>query len=134
MRNCPEIERARKLIKRDNKERQRKRTQKAQPKTSNKLVKYVPKTTPKPTSKPTRKNAHGYVADDDFTSQTEESLSESDTQEDDEEEEVCRLSKEEISKATPSTWPADTGATSHMSDQPSLFSTTKPIKARRVKI
>jgi hypothetical protein len=134
MRNCPEIERARKLIKRDNKERQRKRTQKAQPKTSNKLVKYVPKTTPKPTSKPTRKNAHGYVADDDFTSQTEESLSESDTQEDDEEEEVCRLSKEEISKATPSTWPADTGATSHMSDQPSLFSTMKPIKARRVKV
>jgi hypothetical protein len=67
-------------------------------------------------------------------SQTEESLSESNIQEDNEEEEVCCLSKEEISKAIPSTWPADTGATLHMSDQPSLFSTMKPIKARRVKV
>jgi hypothetical protein len=67
-------------------------------------------------------------------SQTKESLSESDIQEDNEEEEVCCLSKEEISKAILSTWPANTGATSHMSDQPSLFSTMKPIKARCVKV
>jgi hypothetical protein len=138
LRNCPDMERARRLIRRDNSEHQRKRAENAQPKTSNKLVKHVPKTTLKSASKSTKKKAHGYVADDDddSTSEAEESLSNFDTQaeNDEEEQEVCRLSKEEISKATPSTWPADTGATSHMSDQPSLFSTMKPIKARRVKV
>jgi hypothetical protein len=67
-------------------------------------------------------------------SQTEESLSESDIQEDNEEEEVYYLSKEEISKAIPLIWPANTSATLHMSDQPSLFSTIKLIKARCVKV
>jgi hypothetical protein len=67
-------------------------------------------------------------------SQTKESLSESDIQEDNKEEEVYCLSKEEISKAISLTWPADTSTTLHMSDQPSLFSIMKLIKARCVKV
>jgi len=37
-------------------------------------------------------------------------------------------------KRSPWLWPADTAATSHMSDQPDLFRFLKPIKWRRVKV
>jgi hypothetical protein len=66
--------------------------------------------------------------------QTKESLSESDIQEDNKKEEVCYLSKKEISKAILLTWLANTSATLHMSDQPSLFSIIKLIKARHIKV
>jgi hypothetical protein len=67
-------------------------------------------------------------------SQTKESLSKSNIQEDNEEEEVYYLSKEEISKAILLIWLANTSTTLHMSNQPSLFSTIKLIKTRYVKI
>ncbi len=134
MRNCSKIKHTKKLIKCDNKEHQQKHTKKAQPKTSNKLVKYVPKNTLKSTSKYTKKKTHRYVADNNSMSQTEESLSKSDIQEDNEEEEVYCLSKEEISKTILSTQLANTSTTLHMSDQPSLFSTIKLIKARYIKV
>jgi hypothetical protein len=63
----------------------------------------VPKNTLKSTSKYTKKKTHRYVADNNSMSQTEESLSKSDIQEDNEEEEVYCLSKEEISKTILST-------------------------------
>ena len=44
------------------------------------------------------------------------------------------LVKDEISKVTRAIWPADTGATSHMSDQCSLFRSLKPIRPKRVKV
>jgi hypothetical protein len=47
---------------------------------------------------------------------------------------VCQLSKELIRKATPSIWPADTGATSHMSDQPNIFRQLIPIERRSIAV
>ena len=81
MRNCPDIKRTRRLIRRDNRERQQKLSENAQPKTSNKLVKYMPKNASKSTSKPAKKKSYGYVADDDddSTSEAKESLSNFDT-------------------------------------------------------
>jgi hypothetical protein len=67
-------------------------------------------------------------------SQTEESLSKSDIQEDNKKEEVYCLSKKEISKTILLTWLANTSTTLHMSNQPSLFSTIKLIKARYIKV
>lgn len=100
LRNCPEMERARKLIKHDKRDRQQKRTKNAQPKASNKLVKFTPKNVAEYAPKPIKKKSHGYVADDDnnSTSEAEESLSDFTQAENDEEEEVCRLSKEEITR------------------------------------
>lgn len=111
-------------------QRQKARTKK-EPKPSSKVVRYKPR----PGPRPTKKKNHCFAANEDFDSALEDSspISDSDSTQD-ENDEVCRLSKEELSKATPSSWPADTGATSHMSDQPSLFSAMIPIKARRVKV
>jgi hypothetical protein len=67
-------------------------------------------------------------------SQTKESLSKSDIQEDNKKEEVYCLSKKEISKAILLTWLANTSITLYMSNQPSLFSIIKLIKARYIKI
>jgi hypothetical protein len=63
----------------------------------------VPKNTLKSTSKHTKKKTHRYIADNNSMSQTKESLSKSDIQEDNEKEEVCCLSKKEISKTILST-------------------------------
>ncbi len=116
MRNCPKIKHTKKLIKHDNKECQQKHTKKAQSKTSNKLVKYVLKNTLKSTSKHTKKKTHRYITNNNSMSQTKESLSKSDIQEDNEEEEVYYLSKEEISKAILSTQLANTSTTLYMSN------------------
>jgi hypothetical protein len=67
-------------------------------------------------------------------SQTEESLSKSNIQEDNKKEEVYYLSKKEISKAILLTWLANTSTTLHISDQSSLFSIIKLIKARHIKV
>ncbi|KAI1006754.1 hypothetical protein K3495_g1463 [Podosphaera aphanis] len=48
--------------------------------------------------------------------------------------EEFHLSKEKICKTTPSDWPVDTGATSHMSDQPLYFRKLIPMYPRRVKV
>lgn len=57
--------------------------------------------------------------------------SESEEESDNEE---CRVSKELIRKTTPSHWYADTGASSHMSDQLSLFRDIKKIKRKTIKV
>ena len=118
-------------MRRDKEQQRQKARTKKEPKPSSKVVRYKPR----PDPRPTKKRNHGYAANEDFDSALEDSspISDSDSTQD-ENDEVCRLSKEEIGKATPSSWSADTGATSHMSDQPSLFSTMIPIKARRVKV
>ncbi len=57
------------------------------------------KTTLKSTSKPTKKKAYSYIINNNSISQTKESLSKSNTQEDNKKEEVYYLFKKEISKA-----------------------------------
>jgi hypothetical protein len=91
------------------------------------------KTTLKKSSSPRVKT---YVADADDSGSVN-SADESDVSSDEEREEtdeVCQLSKELIRKATPSIWPADTGATSHMSDQPNLFRQLIPIECRSIAV
>ncbi len=134
MRNCPEIKHTKKVIKYNNKEYQQKYTEKAQSKTSNKLVKYVLKNTLKSTFKHTKKKTHRYIIDNNSMSQTKESLSKSNIQEDNKKEEVYYLSKKEISKAILLIQLANTSTTLYMSDQPSLFSIIKLIKARHIKV
>ncbi|KAF7567667.1 hypothetical protein PtrM4_142580 [Pyrenophora tritici-repentis] len=60
--------------------------------------------------------------------------SDSEPDSEDEEIETCRLSKDILGKASPSTWAGDTGASSHMSDQPSLFRQMIKIKRRLVRV
>jgi hypothetical protein len=97
-----------------------------------KLVK--PPKLPEPPVKPKKSNkktGKAYGAEEARSeSELETSTNTSDTE--DEEFETCRLSKDIIGKASPSTWAGDTGASSHMSDQPSLFRRMIKIKRRRV--
>lgn len=129
--DCPNIERAKTLLRRDKEQQRQKARTKKEPKPSSKVL----RSNPRPGPRPTKKRNHGYAANEDFDSALEASspISDSDSNQD-ENDEVCRLSTEEISKATPSLWPADTGAVSCMSDQSSLFSTMIPINARRAKV
>jgi hypothetical protein len=48
--------------------------------------------------------------------------------------EVCNLSHDDFSKVTTFSWPPDTGASSHMSDQPSSFRRMIPIKRHRIQV
>ncbi|KAI0994774.1 hypothetical protein K3495_g13408 [Podosphaera aphanis] len=52
----------------------------------------------------------------------------------DSDEEVCALTKEQIKFASSNIWPADTACTSHMSDQPALFSHLSPIRRRTIRV
>jgi hypothetical protein len=80
-----------------------------------------------------RKRNHGLAATQ--TSSTEDSDTEADSSQDLEDaDETVLLSNELIRKAQPSTWPADSGASSHMSDQPSLFRKMIPIKRRTIRV
>ncbi|KAI0995304.1 hypothetical protein K3495_g12878, partial [Podosphaera aphanis] len=74
------------------------------------------------------KKAHGYAVAE------EQETSDSDSNEGTDSDETVLLSHELLSKATPSTWPADTGASSHMSDQPDLFRTYQRIKRRSIQV
>ena len=48
--------------------------------------------------------------------------------------EHAQISKESISKAPPSSWASDSAASSHMSDQPSIFRHMTQIKRRLIKV
>jgi hypothetical protein len=67
------------------------------------------------------KKRQAYIADEDSASDISSSHSDDSENDTDALVEVCHLSKESIRKAIPSEWLADTGASSHMSDQPVLF-------------
>jgi hypothetical protein len=91
----------------------------------------------KPESKASRKKAHGMVARGEELSPTSDS-DDSDSSDGgasmEETDEAVFLSTELLSKATPSSWPADSGASSHMSDQPDLFRDIKHIKRRSIRV
>ncbi|KAF5207339.1 hypothetical protein FRX31_003074, partial [Thalictrum thalictroides] len=53
---------------------------------------------------------------------------------DDNTDEVCALSKEQIKVVPSSSWPSDTACTSHMSDKIYLFSNLIPIKRRTIRV
>jgi hypothetical protein len=83
---------------------------------------------------PTRKT-HGYKAAASSPVNDSETLPNNTTSDDDNEiQEVCNLSHDDISKATPFSWPADTGGSSHMSDQSSIFRRTIPVKRRGIQV
>ena len=88
-------------------------------------------------SKASRKKAHGMVARGEELSATSDS-NDSDSSDGDasmeETDEAVFLSTELFSKATPSSWPADTGASSHMSHRPDLFRKLKRIKRRSIQV
>ncbi|KAF7573128.1 hypothetical protein PtrM4_080330 [Pyrenophora tritici-repentis] len=114
VRDCPRRERARKLLK------------EYDAKKSSKLLVKTPK----------QRNSHkrtgkAYGAEE-VNSESDELSETSDSEP--EEIETCRLSKDIVGKASPSTWAADTGASSHMSDQPSLFRRMIKIKRRVVRV
>ncbi|KAF7569560.1 UBN2 multi-domain protein [Pyrenophora tritici-repentis] len=114
VRDCPRRERARKLLK-----------------------EYDAKKSSKPPIKTLKqRNSHkktgkAYGAEE-VNSESDELSETSDSEP--EEIETCRLSKDIVGKASPSTWAADTGASSHMSDQPSLFRRMIKIKRRLVRV
>ncbi|KAI0994162.1 hypothetical protein K3495_g14020, partial [Podosphaera aphanis] len=132
MRECTRLALARRLLRQYDKEKERKRT--ATKPQNNKY--HVSKKTKRPEIKRNSKQrkGHGFKA-------TAESDSESFTEEDvdsetssDSDVDICHISKEIISRATPSTWAGDTAASSHMSDQKSLFRRLIPIKRRKIMV
>ena len=129
LRKCPNLGKARELFKEYRAQTRKKK--KTSSTTSSKLP--AKTTTQKSWNKKTGK-AYGAEEDSDSDSESEsESL---DEMSDSEEEgmETCRLSKDVVGKASPSTWAGDTGASSHMSDQPSLFRRMTKIKRRTVRV
>jgi hypothetical protein len=132
MRDCPKLSTARRLLKRYDEERRKKKAiEKAtnKPDSYNKgvLTKDMDKLV-KLSKKSSTKKPRAYAANVESSSPADDSTDDSS------EIEICALSTEELSKATPSIWPADTGASSHMSDQRSLFRFLNPIKPKRVKV
>jgi hypothetical protein len=127
---CPDIDTAARLLKehKKNKVKTKKAKQDSRAKDSRTEDSRPPKKSP---SKKSRAYAAKALSSDSDDSSTQET---SQTSDDEDVPELCHLSKEELSKATPSVWPVDTGATSHMSDQRSLFRFLRPIKPRRVKV
>src|SRR5438045_2688328 len=86
-----------------------------------------------PSKKPDAKKSHGYNANvESNTSTSAESISDSEPEE--QIVETAAFTKDLLGKAIPSEWPADTGASSHMSDQPNLFRQLILIKRRMVKV
>lgn len=140
MRNCKNLARARRLLKEykqdkaSGKSRSQHQTNRtAKPATEETLRKGYGK------DKAVNRKTHGYSAES-KRSYYESDYSTSDntdnTASDLEEEviETCGVSKEVTCKITPSSWASDTGASSHMSDQPSLFRRLIPIKRRTIKV
>lgn len=76
------------------------------------------------------KKSRAYEALSQSNSDTEASL----TSDESDECEHAQISRALISKVTPSTWVSDTGASSHMSDQISLFRSLKPIPRRTIMV
>ena len=127
---CPNINRAARLLK-EYKKTKAKAKQESRAKDSCTKDSKPSKALKKSSDKKSRAYAAESLSDDSDDSSAQAF---SPTTDDEDEPEQCCLSKEELSKATSSIWPADTGATSHMSDQRSLFTFLKPIKPKRVKV
>lgn len=87
-----------------------------------------PSILPKHKNRTDLKKSRAYEALSQSDSDTEASL----TSDESDECEHAQISRALISKATPSTWVSDTGASSHMSDQISLFRSLKPIPRRTI--
>jgi hypothetical protein len=82
-----------------------------------------------------KKKHRAYAAGDDEEYETVTSSSNSDTDADEAIEEVANISKEQASKIPSSEWVADSGASSHMTDQHQFFSgPLYPIKRRTIKV
>ena len=133
IRDCPRLSDAHTLLKRhDDARRKReaaeKKAEKSKRGRSKKSVRSSKDKVVMKSSRPSSaKKGRAYAAHEDSSSASEMTDDESDV-------ESCALSAAELSKATPSIWPADTGASSHMSDQRSLFRFLNPIKPKRVKV
>jgi hypothetical protein len=129
MRDCSKLAKARKLLKEYEAEKKRRKKRPSPPKPS-------PSKLPEPPVKPgksNKKTGKAYGAEE-ATSESELETSTNTSDTEDEEFETCRLSKDILGKASPSTWAGDTGASSHMSDQPSLFRRMIKIKRRLVRV
>jgi hypothetical protein len=75
-----------------------------------------------------------YIADEDSASDISLECDDDSGNDTDALVEVCHLSKESIGKAVPSEWLADTGASSHMSDQPLLYRNFERINRRIIEV
>src|SRR5436190_14582085 len=132
--NCPELEMAGKLLRKYHHEQARakaKTEKKAQfdnrSASKAKSSSWTQSSSKTPSKKPDAKKSHGYNANvESNTSTSAESISDSEPEE--EIVETAAFTKDLLGKAIPSEWPADTGASSHMSDQPNLFRQLIPIK------
>jgi hypothetical protein len=122
MRDCSKLVKARKLLRECEAEKKRRKEKLSFPKLSKPPVK------PGKSNKRTGKAYGAEEAKSESELETSTNISDSE----DEEIETCRLSKDILGKASPSTWAGDTGASSHMSDQPSLFRRMIKIKRRLV--
>ena len=120
MRDCSKLAKARKLLR----EYEAKKKKTSSPK--------LPEPPVKP-GKPNKKTDKAYGAEE-AKSEPELETSTDTSDSENEEIETCRLSKDILSKASLSTWAGDTGASSHMSDQPSLFRRMIKIKRRLVRV
>jgi hypothetical protein len=129
MRDCPKLVKARKLLREYEAEKKQRKKKPSPPKPP-------PSKLPEPPVKPRKsdkRTGKAYGAEEvRLESELETSTDTSDSE--DEEVETCRLSKDILGKASPSTWAGDTGASSHMSDQPSLFRRMIKIKRRTVRV
>jgi len=125
MRDCTKLVKARKLLREYEAEKKKKKKKKM---SSPKL--------PDPPVKPRKSNKRtgkAYGAEE-ARSESELETSTDTSDSEDSEIETCRLSKDILGKASPSTWAGDTGASSHMSDQPSLFRRMIKIRRRLVRV
>ena len=116
MRECPDLKRARKLLNAYKTEKKmRKKKQIAYKALTNQPAKPTRSRNPRKSSG----KAYGAKEQDDKL----EISSDTSDSEDSENSEIekCRLSKDIIGKASPFIWAGDTGASLHMSDQPSLL-------------
>jgi Reverse transcriptase (RNA-dependent DNA polymerase)/gag-polypeptide of LTR copia-type len=132
LRHCPDLEKARRIIRGLNEGKKEVHSSRLSSK-SRSSSKQLTSEQHLPTKKSSSgKKSRGHVANDD--DDVVESSEQSDFESVDEEEETVLLTKELIGRANPSVWPADTGASSHMSDQASLFRRMIPIKRRKIKV
>jgi hypothetical protein len=124
MRDCSKLVKARKLLRECEAEKKRRKEKLSSPKLSKPHVK---------PGKSNKRTGKAYGAEE-AKSESELETSTNTSDSEDEEIETCRLSKDILGKASPSTWAGDTGASSHMSDQPSLFRRMIKIKRRLVRV
>jgi hypothetical protein len=140
LRHCPYIKIAQKAVrekikidKAHDKSSSRHRDRSSR-KTDEKKVHFHQTPSPSPSRKPALKKSKGKASGYSAQTTTDEYSTHSDTDSDVEASEHVLLSREEICKVTPSTWPADTGASSHMSDQRNLFRELIPIPRRTIRV